>query len=75
MIPLDCRDAVVILFNLMWPFRRPSEAPPERVIERLEQLEDRYARLERRFVKLQGEFSAYMRDRYDELEDDDDVVE
>jgi len=35
------------------------------VHRRLEELEDKYNRMERRFTKLQGEFNGYMRDRYE----------
>lgn len=58
---------------LRWLFGRtppePLAAPTaDQLAARLERVEDHYRRLERRFEKLQGEFSAYQRDRY---EDDD----
>lgn len=51
-----------------------SSAPPPAVVQRLEELEDAVKRLERRFAKLQGEFSATVR-QYEELlgMDDQDV--
>ncbi len=63
----------------MWPFA--SKQPPvplaaptaDELRARIERVEDHYARLERRFVKLQGEFTAYMRDRFEE--DDEDELE
>jgi hypothetical protein len=49
----------------MWPFTRPTAtpaAPHQRpLVERVEELEDSYHRLERRFVRLQGEFNATTR--------------
>lgn len=38
----------------MWPFRTPERT----LVERVEQLEDAHKRLERRFVKLQGEYDG-----------------
>lgn len=58
----------------MWPFRSrtvPSETPPEGVISRLDVLDDKLARLERRFIKLQGEVTAAWRDKYDDPEEAD----
>jgi len=50
-----------------------QEAPKDpTMLARVEELEDTAKRLERRFVKLQGEFSAYQRDYYAEPEYDDD---
>jgi len=67
---------------LRWLFGRtpaePLAAPTaDQLAARLERVEDHYRRLERRFEKLQGEFSAYLRD-YDEdnyYEEDDDGEE
>lgn len=41
------------------------------LIARVEELEDKARRIERRFVKLQGEFSAYQRDYYSRDDEDD----
>jgi len=52
---------------------RHQEQPKDpSLLARVEELEDTAKRLERRFVKLQGEFSAYQRDYYAEPEYDDD---
>lgn len=54
-----------------------QEAPKDPGLEaRIEELEDKARRIERRFMKLQGEFSAYQRDYYDRDDDagyDDDT--
>ena len=58
----------------MWPFRppvAPSEPPADGVLARLDVLDDKLARLERRFIKLQGEVTAAWRDKYDDTEEAD----
>jgi len=55
-----------------WPWSQPSETPPARLVERVEELEDKYNRLTRRFDRLQGEFNALNRASYD---DDDELEE
>jgi len=42
------------------------------LIGRMEELEDKYNRLDRRFTRLQGEFSALTRFQVDEELDEDD---
>lgn len=55
--------------------RAPAEGLPaptaDQLQTRVERVEDHYRRLERRFEKLQGEFSAYLRDRFDDQFNDE----
>jgi hypothetical protein len=61
---------------MRWPWTAPPR-PIEQartdpaLLARVEELEDTAKRLERRFVKLQGEFSAYQRDYYADTVYDD----
>lgn len=59
----------------MWPFRRPADPPPRPLLERLDELEDNQRRLERRFVRLQGEFDRVNRVQVEEdLDDSEDEI-
>lgn len=64
---------------LRWLFGRPNtpqQSPSFRELQqRVEELEDKYSSLERRFVRMQGEFSAYERWRAEELDDEEEEYE
>jgi len=68
--------AIAIAVRTFLNGRRTPAAPlpaptADQLAARCERVEDHYCRLERRFEKLQGEFSAYLRDyTYDDEEDD-----
>jgi len=47
----------------------PAAPLPRDLVERIEELEDRYRRLTRRFDRMQGEFSALV--RYDDADEED----
>jgi len=56
------------LLRLLANHRRPAIAPPPgaevvylSLTGRIEELEDKYNRLDRRFTRIQGEFNAYTR--------------
>lgn len=56
----------------MWPFRKPAADPPRPLVERVEEIEDTLRRLERRFVRMQGEFDRVNRVQLEDEEEDDD---
>ena len=71
----------LLLSLVMWPFKRSENAlqsPRLRdLLERMDEVEDKQRALERRFVRMQGEFSAYERWRteFEDEEEEDDFDE
>jgi hypothetical protein len=70
---------VYVLLRLTAGPKRPAVPPPPGVevaysslVGRLEEVEDKYNRLDRRFTRLQGEFNALTRLSVDVEEDDSD---
>jgi len=59
----------------VWPFtgnsHTPTAPPEEGLAERVERLEDTAKRLERRFIKLQGEVTRAWQDRYENAPDEE----